>query len=108
MTDGKCHPPMMEFCHICGEWAGPKRERLSAEQWKNYRLSLLTFDQVAALVESVIDRDTLGMLVVRGFIPSDPYIPNHFRPHIIAQLQERLKTPAVIEKLAEWKKKKSA
>ena len=106
MTDAKCHPPMMEFCHICGEWAGP--EPYSAEQWRTYKQSLLTLDQVAALVGSLIDRDTLTLLVRRHYIPADPYIPNHFRPLVIADLRERLKTPEVIEKLAEWKRKKSA
>jgi hypothetical protein len=106
MKDAKCHPPMMEFCHICGEWAGP--ELYSAVEWRTYKQSLLTFDQVAAMVESVIDRDTLNMLVNRQYIPSDPYFSGYFRPLVIADLRERLKNSEVIERLAEWKKKKSA
>ena len=72
MTPQKCHPPMVEFCEKCGEWAAPAGP--TPVEREVYHRKLITFEEAMNLLN--VDEDVLRRLD----IPTASYCVGHYDP----------------------------
>jgi hypothetical protein len=96
-----CHPPMMEFCERCGQWAGPSGP--TPEELEAYQRTLLTFEEVADALN--VDESTLRWWVWNRVIPTAQYAPGYFNPQMIARwVREKARTAGTAEEIEAYQR----